>query len=869
MAIVYNNKEYRNLQQQVLENMKDIEELRGISATNVNIKAFVDSAEELEDITDVEQGDIAAVGSSAPFVLYTYNNDEWIELGEFPKPGPQGEQGEQGPVGPQGPMGPQGPQGPQGARGLTGSQGPAGVKGAKGDKGEPGRNGTNGVSPDVTVGSVSTTTINPGESASVRITKTGTQAEPVLNFDFDIPQGVPGSVAGTLPWGNITGTLSNQTDLMSKFSEYPTQSEVTTQFEEFESATSQYVEGISQGDRAYANDVGSITFSSAKAYTDSSISGLSSIYMTPTAVGDYLVDNEYAKLQDIPTDTSDLTNNAGFITNSALSGYATQSWVSSNFLSIGTPISAQATWGSITGNLIDQTDLVNELSQYAKVTELSNYTPLSEMSLYATISAVSSAISSLDYASVHALSENTVIPDITGLASETYVDNSINALSSVYAPIGDYATTSALSSAIGDVNTTIGSLNYASVGALSSGTYIPSVSGTNDGTNWTSLTIDNDTYSIPSGGGTDIETIYLSNSASTGTLTQEQLNRLIAFPKSTVINYPYGPTNKFVMRLANDVDSAYRWNYVNVNTQDAYAYWFNLNSQTGAYTISEYTQSSPSIPSIPSARSGITLSGNYYGLSTIIPLSKTFTGTVDFTNSVSFTGFASFNSNARFNGSVNFVNNEIYGGGANFTEARLYSLPSQAGTLALLDDIPSTSTFASISYVDSQISGLSSVYAPLSDYASQAWVSANFLSSGYVPSVSGYAELSGDNVFTGSNTFSSYTDLYNATTTSPRIRFITSNTLSSSFYNGSIYADSTGLNVEGNGFLKLGATLPSTTTAGGTGGYVSISAVNVGINVSSNFNIWNTTQQLGVDTFETWTFTLSDDTTVTKTILVG
>ena len=29
----------------------------------------------------------------------------------------------------------------------------------------------------------------------------------------------------------------------------------------------------------------------------------------------------------MPTDTSDLTNNAGFITSSALSGYATETWV--------------------------------------------------------------------------------------------------------------------------------------------------------------------------------------------------------------------------------------------------------------------------------------------------------------------------------------------------------------------------------------------------------------------------------------------------------------------------------------------------------------------------------------------------------------
>lgn len=82
----------------------------------------------------------------------------------------------------------------------------------------------------------------------------------------------------------------------------------------------------------------------------------------------------------------------------------------------------------------------------------------------------------------------------------------------------------------------------------------------------------------------------------------------------------------------------------------------------------------------------------------------------------------------------------------------MYSWTSNK-TVAMVEDIPSFSEYASISYVDNSISALSSVYAPLSDYASQAWVSSNFLSSGYVPTISGYAELSASNIFTNSNKF--------------------------------------------------------------------------------------------------------------------
>ena len=182
----------------------------------------------------------------------------------------------------------------------------------------------------------------------------------------------------------------------------------------------------------------------------------------------------------------------------SLSGYATESWVSANFLSADTPIGGSAEWGSISGSLSDQADLMskfseyatvsalssyatqNELSSYAKVSDLSNYTPLSEMSLYASVSALNSAISgvestisSLDYLSVGALSSETVIPDITGLASEGYVNSAISSLSSIYASqaaLSEYATVS-----------TVSSLDYLSVGALSSGTTIPTIPSARSG----------------------------------------------------------------------------------------------------------------------------------------------------------------------------------------------------------------------------------------------------------------------------------------------------------------------------------------------------------------------------------------------------
>lgn len=781
MAIVYNNKEYRNLQQQVLENMKDIEELRGISATNVDIKTFVEDVEDLEDITDPEQGDIAAVGSSAPFVLYTYNNDEWIELGEFPKPGPRGEQGEQGIPGPQGPMGPQGPQGPQGARGLTGSQGPAGVKGAKGDKGDPGRNGTDGrdgtdgISPEITMLQPSVVTLEYDQPAYASVTVGGTTSEPTYKFDFSIPRGVPGSVAGTIPWGNITGTLSSQADLMSKFNEYATNSALS-----------------------------------------SAISSLSSVYMTELAVYDYLTDNQYATIDDIPTDTSDLTNNAGFITNSALSGYATQSWVSSQGYLTSVP------------------------------------------SEYATISQVSSAISSLNYASVHALSEDTVIPDITGLASETYVNNSISALSSVYAPIGDYAsvsyvnssisalssvyapigdyaTTSALSSAISGVNSTISSLDYLSVGAMSSTTYIPRVGGDNDGTYWTAITLGDDTYDIPQGGSvawgdiggtlsdqTDLQDaldnkvdreVIVGDDASLIDITKAMINltvdgldtrdepvnsylEVVKDTVSTQVSNGIGETTQLTVSdgsvtIARDNDGASidlfdltpvsgtndgtNWTSLTIGS-DTYSIPSGGSIPTGVYAeLSAGTYSNPQVFTGVNQFSSVTLSGGIllsgYNYSQAVALTGLSGGGIEIRPNPSIYGVG----DVKITSSAITINNIgniypyyaqggastpcdlgtaqypfynlalsgiIYAGTLSTNVAEL-SLPSTSGTLALISDIPSTSEFASVTYVnnalslmyssatsytDTQISGLSSVYAPIgylpsgvSGYSSETW----------------------------------------------------------------------------------------------------------------------------------------------------
>lgn len=132
MAYVYDNKTYRNLQQQVKENMDDIARLQDLKLVGLDVAGIVPTYDELPE---AEQGDVYAVGTEAPFELYVYNDSSWTSFGEFPLAGPQGPQGPQGQVGNPGPKGDTGLQGPRGYQGIPGPQGPRGLKGDRGADG--------------------------------------------------------------------------------------------------------------------------------------------------------------------------------------------------------------------------------------------------------------------------------------------------------------------------------------------------------------------------------------------------------------------------------------------------------------------------------------------------------------------------------------------------------------------------------------------------------------------------------------------------------------------------------------------------------------------------------------------------------------
>lgn len=196
MAYVYDNKTYRNLQQQVKENMENIAELQDLKLVGMAVKGIVEDPTKLPE--SAAQGDVYAVGSAKPFELYVYDNSSWVDFGQFPKEGPQGEQGPQGEPGRQGPRGLTGEPGP---RGYTGAPGPAGAAGPKGDRGPQGPQGPKGQD-----GTVSFDELTPEQVAMLKGPK-GDQGEqgPVGPQGIQGPKGDQGDVGPQGPQG-IKGT---------------------------------------------------------------------------------------------------------------------------------------------------------------------------------------------------------------------------------------------------------------------------------------------------------------------------------------------------------------------------------------------------------------------------------------------------------------------------------------------------------------------------------------------------------------------------------------------------------------------------------------------------------------------------------------
>ena len=257
--------------------------------------------------------------------------------------GDKGDTGDTGPAGPAGPQGPRGEAGPQGEPGVQGEPGPrgeAGPQGEPGPKGDTGPIGPQGDAATVTIGTV--TTGAPGTNAIV--TNSGTPSEAVFNFtiprgdtgaagagtgdmlsaDYDSTStvkdkgGIPAYVSNAIEtespvksvngktgdvviesaskWGEIGGTLSNQTDLQSALNG---KQATITDLATIRAGASEGATAVQPGDLATVATSGSYSDLTNKPVIDSALSSTST-----NAVQNKVVNSALAGKQSTISDLS-------------------------------------------------------------------------------------------------------------------------------------------------------------------------------------------------------------------------------------------------------------------------------------------------------------------------------------------------------------------------------------------------------------------------------------------------------------------------------------------------------------------------------------------------------------------------------------
>lgn len=212
--ITIDNKEYRNLEEQVEWNKTMISKVisRELTLASFGIREIqhVAKAKDIpapdvykQERPDWEYGDAYSVGQEAPYYFWVltradaeHTTDYWFDLGLFPAPGiqgPKGDKGDKGDTGATGPQGPQGRAGPTGAQGVQGEQGPrgfTGATGATGAKGDPGN-------PFILIGTVATTAQLPDPTTVIRSAAYRVGPDPNGNYVLYVIEG-----EDTLLWTN-------------------------------------------------------------------------------------------------------------------------------------------------------------------------------------------------------------------------------------------------------------------------------------------------------------------------------------------------------------------------------------------------------------------------------------------------------------------------------------------------------------------------------------------------------------------------------------------------------------------------------------------------------------------------------------------
>lgn len=337
-----------------------------------------------------------------------------------------------------------GAQGQQGEKGDTGSQGPQGIQGIQG---ETGAKGDTGLTPQLSVGSV--TTLPAGSSVTVTIT--GTTDAPILNFG--IPKGDPGKDGGVDVDDAISSTSfhpvqnrviynalqgkADTADIPTKTSDLTNDSGFLTQHQDISGKVDKVTgKGLSTNDYT-TTEKDKLAGIAAGAEVN-----VQSDWNQSTSTADDYIKNKPA----IPTKITDLTDDSDFVSEdviadeySSSSTYAVGDYCIYNgqFYRCTTAITTAEAWTAAhwtSVNVADElTDLKGDIPQ--------NVSDLTNDSGYQTASQVATAVTAakvlqVDIASFSSLPQTVTNSSIT---SDMVVVNSV--LGTPSAQTGDWTVT--------------------------------------------------------------------------------------------------------------------------------------------------------------------------------------------------------------------------------------------------------------------------------------------------------------------------------------------------------------------------------------------------------------------------------------------
>ena len=286
-------------------------------------------------------------------------------------PGTPGATGPQGPEGPQGPKGPKGDKGDTGEQGPIGQQGPEGPMGPKGEKGEPGLTTSievNGQTYDVDAAGKITLPDYPADVAWGNI-KGNLNNQTDLKNSLGAKQNVISDLAD-IREGAALGKTSLQDDILPILVTKDTEQTITGKktfngvvafgdengeggsiyghvlsspgepsltLASGKNADNRYESSIilQSSNSGYESDLGPSIFfkGDLKPLRNTNI-GYINNQIKDLYISGNLTDGpnkisvaNIASKSEIPTTTGELTNDSGFITSAALTGYATETWV--------------------------------------------------------------------------------------------------------------------------------------------------------------------------------------------------------------------------------------------------------------------------------------------------------------------------------------------------------------------------------------------------------------------------------------------------------------------------------------------------------------------------------------------------------------